>query len=108
MKSALSRKTFLCYVSGGGDCWEAICVDFDISVQGTSIDDVQRRLFDAVHCFVDAARQETPEQAARLLARQAPWSVRASLKANVIWQALRGRRAIDVGQPLTFQLPCPA
>ena len=56
------------YAWGSGTDWEAVCVDFDIAVQGHSLEEVQRELRDAVDTFLDYAgdlpveeREQSPE-----------------------------------------------
>ena len=38
------QMVLFCYAEGSGNAWEAICLDFDIAVQGTSDQDVMNKL----------------------------------------------------------------
>ena len=69
------------YAWGHGSDWEAICVDFDIAVQGHSLEEVQRELRDAVDTFLDYAGDLPVEEREHLLSRKSPWGLRLRLEA---------------------------
>ncbi len=48
------------FARGRAGDWEAICVDFDIAVQGRSLNEVLARLESAVSDYVAAAREKIP------------------------------------------------
>ena len=61
-----------CYAWGKPGAWEALCVDYDIAVQGENLEQVRLELADAVSTFLDyVASLPAPEQAA-FLTRKAP------------------------------------
>lgn len=74
-----------CYVHGSRDQWEGLCVDLDIAAQGNSPAEVMGRLGEAIQMYVEAALEEAPADAERLLNRRAPWHVRAQLALAAFW-----------------------
>ena len=52
-------KFLTCYATGDSGGWEAICVDFDIAVQGKSFEEVFQELKVAIREYVESAKQET-------------------------------------------------
>jgi predicted RNase H-like HicB family nuclease len=104
MESAMS--SVLCFAHGRGREWEAICVDFDIAVQGDSFDEVKAMLDEAVSGYIDAVMQEAEPVRARLLNRRAPWHVRATLTFKLIaFNIFRGRTG---EAQASFPVLCPA
>ena len=97
-----------CFARGRGERWEAICTDFDIAVEGRSLDDAKDRLEAAIRTYVADASAEAPETAARLLNRRAPWWVRLRLAASYALYAFRTRRPDGRDLKAGFDLPCPA
>lgn len=95
----------LCFISGEGENWEAICLDLDIAVQGRSHDEVYKLLVEAINTYVKDAKAEDPATAHRLLTRSAPWHVRAKYMVEFMLWALRrqGREARH-----SFTMPCAA
>ena len=84
----------LCFAHGHASDWEAICVDYDIAVQGSSFDDVKAMLDRAVASYVDDVMEESPETQRRLLGRRAPWHVRASMTFKlIVYNVFRGRQS---------------
>jgi hypothetical protein len=66
----------VCFARGRPGEWEALCIDFDIAVQGESFDDVRQALDCAIKDYVAAAQEEDAETRIKLLNRRAPWHVR--------------------------------
>ena len=69
-------RTLHCYAEGRDGAWEAICLDLDIAVQGSSFDDVFASLNEAISLYVEAASDQPESERAALLHRSAPLSVR--------------------------------
>jgi hypothetical protein len=95
-----------CYAEGREGKWEAICIDFDLAVQGRSHQEVYERLLAAIRDYVESARLEPPEQAKRLLRRAVPWHLRARLTFSFLYHWLLHRR--KDGEAHGFTLTCPA
>lgn len=103
----MMTKRVLCYAHGRPNAWEALCLDFDIAVQGASFDEVKALLDEAIRTYVEDACAESPETARQLLNRRAPLWLRAKLVASfLLHMAFRrdGAREYQAG----FDLPCPA
>lgn len=85
--------TVQCYAHGRDGDWEAICVDFDIAVQGESFDQVRQILNEAIATYVEDVFAESPETRRRLLKRRSPWHVRLTLALRVsFYNLFHGRR----------------
>ncbi|MFI4981687.1 MAG: hypothetical protein ACHQIO_15175 [Nevskiales bacterium] len=85
-------KSFLAFVEERDGRWEAICLDFDLAVQGRSFDEVTDKIRDQVRLFLDGVRDLPPADQARLLRRRVPPSLQLRLLLSVFWSVLRGRR----------------
>jgi hypothetical protein len=95
-----------CYAVGRGqDGWEAICVDFDIAVQGDSFADVTKKLREALVSFSEYVNALPVEERERFLNRRAPWCVRARMAFEVILTLLFRNR--NDGRRQSFGLACP-
>lgn len=78
----------LCFASGRPGEWEAICLDYDIVVQGRSFDDVQHLVRLSIDDYIESARQESPEIRDKLLNRRVPrrvWLGYISTMPNTVW-----------------------
>lgn len=95
------RDRFTCYITERDGVWEGICVDFDIAVEGRSMEDTRDRLNIAVHSYLLTVMQEAPEQRERLLHRRTPWVTRVSLAAGAVLQKFKGH-----GRRERFAMPC--
>ncbi len=93
-----------CFARGVPGSWEAICIDFDIAVQGSSYDDVRAMLDEAIASYVVDAQREDARTSARLLSRRSPLFVRVKLVAGWILHQFRHDRSLSA----SFDLPCPA
>ncbi len=98
----------LCFAHGHDGQWEAICVDFDIAVTGRSLPEVSDLLVEAVGSYVEDAKRESPENAAKLLSRRAPRVVELSLFARMLWSALRQLIHRTSEFEARFTIPCRA
>ena len=103
----MEYKRVHCFAHGTPGEWEAICVDFDIAVQGSSFEEVRSLLDDAVRSYVEDACAERPAVANRLLNRRAPLSVRVKLAVSYVCHLLSRTRE-DREYQAGFDLPCHA
>lgn len=97
-----------CYAHGREDRWEAICIDLDIAVQGSSLNEVRQLLDVAVSSYVEDACKEDDATARRLLARRSPFRTRAKLGLSMLAYSLANRRAQGTESQTNFELPCHA
>lgn len=100
------RRQIWCFAWGQPGDWEALCPDFDIAVQGGSLDEVRCLLGEAVRTYAEDAQREDPRTAARLLNRKAPLGVRMKLAGSLLKHILRGDGERD--SRAGFDIPCPA
>jgi hypothetical protein len=101
--------TLVCFAKGRPGDWEAICLTFDIAVQGASEDEVQHSLREAVVLFLQSVREETDPQVRRkLLKRRAPIRVWLRYVSRFFFHVLDRRRRSDGYSEAGFVMPCPA
>jgi hypothetical protein len=98
-------QTLLCYARGRADDWEAICVDFDIAVEGKSFGEAQARLEEAVKAYVAAAGVEAPATLEKLLSRRAPLWVSLLWTWRVLRSAWRSRSSDDASASFPVAYP---
>ena len=103
----MSERVFRCYAYGSPGNWQGICVDLDIAVQGSTFQQVLEFMGEAIESYVDDALAEGPVNAERLLARRAPWHVRAKLAFSSAIHILRMDRDDDQ-LTANFDVPCHA
>lgn len=78
--------TFQCYAYRSRESWEAICVNLDIAGFGGSAREVVASLEASIQMHLEGVSELPAEEQGRLLARPAPWYVRAKL-AMIMWLA---------------------
>lgn len=87
------KKYVNCYASGHGDHWQAVCLEFDLMVEGTSLEEVKECLNASVHSYLeDALREPNPADKRRLLTRQSPFLTRIMWTWPFVVAALFGQR----------------
>lgn len=65
-------KKIRCYAEGRDGQWQAFCLNFDLAVQGTSLDDVRHDLEAAISMYLDYVSDLPIEEQAQFLRRRAP------------------------------------
>ena len=80
----MMKDTATCYAWGRSGNWEAICVDYDLTAQGNSLEEVRRELDDAIETFLSRVSELPKSEQARLLSRKAPLALRGRL-AVLYW-----------------------
>ncbi len=73
------KNTITCYAWGRPGSWEAICADFDLAVQGVSLEEVRSELNDAVETYRSYIAELPEAERGRLLKRKAPLGLRIKL-----------------------------
>ena len=94
-----------CIAEGHNGQWEAVCLDFDLAVQGQSFEDVRRRMAEAVTSYLECVSELSESEKAQFLSRKAPWHMRLRFAWHLFWHILR-----DGGDSnsASFSLPAPA
>ena len=80
-------RNLLCFAKGRDGSWEALCVDYDIAVQGASFQEVQTDLAEAISDYVAATEDQDERTRVKLLARRAPLWVRLKWTVRVLGSA---------------------
>ena len=93
---------FTCYIEGANDDWQAHCADFDISVNGRSLDETKLRLETAVRSYVGDALSEPEPARSRLLNRRSPLWTRITWRLRVAISALGPRAKPEFEGQRTF------
>lgn len=96
-----------CFAFGTGSSYEAVCLDFDLAVTGSSFREVYDLLNSAIASYVDDALKENAETAAKLLSRRAPLTVRLGYRLSYAMHMF-ARRFMDGGEHASFDLACRA
>jgi predicted RNase H-like HicB family nuclease len=99
----LPNRTLHCYAEGRNGDWEAICLDLDIAVQGSSFEEVFRSLQQAISLYLETVTDLPPQERRALLRRPAPFSVRWKFLTHV----LRGLLAESDGDRQRHQFTMP-
>lgn len=89
------QKVVRCYAEGRGGQWEAICLDFDIAVQGTSFDEVYHSLNKAIAEYYEYVEGLPEAERKRFLTRKAPLSASIKLALGTLTGILLDRRTND-------------
>jgi hypothetical protein len=100
----------VCFAKGRPGEWEAICLTFDIAVQGASEEEVRHSLRQAIALFLQSAKDERdPKVREKLLRRRAPVGVWLRYVSSFFLHVVLGRhRRSDGYSEAGFVMPCPA
>jgi hypothetical protein len=103
----MAARKLICSAQGVENHWQAVCLDFDIAVQGASLAEVQMSLSEAISEFVDAAEQEAEPARSRLLNRRTPIWVRLSMGVSNLAHFVFGPKQ-GAALQASFEVPCRA
>jgi hypothetical protein len=103
----MGARNLLCSAKSMGNRWQALCLDFDIAVQGASFAEVQSSLNDAIFEHVEAAEQENEPARAALLNRRTPVWVKLSLGMGNLAHFVFGPKQ-GAALHASFEVPCGA
>lgn len=79
-----------CYVHGGAASWQAICVDLNVAVCGSSQREVRASLCKAVDMYLQTVATLPTVERDGFLSRRTPWHTRTRL-AILTWFSALGR-----------------
>ena len=96
-----------CYAEGRPGAWEAVCLDFDIAVQGDNFEDVYHSLHEAIGLYLASVRDLPAEERTRFLQRRAPILLRLKFLWHVFRATVSGNDDPMKGRA-EFTLPCAA
>ena len=100
----MPRKLLHCYAEGREGAWEAICLDYDIAVQGESFEEVASSLREAVELYLESLDDLPPADRERLLQRRAPLSLRLKFLISTAREMLVGNRDDAEHHPFTIPI----
>lgn len=98
------RMVLLCYAEGLGSAWEGICLNFDLAVQGTSVNDVMSKLEAAIREYLEYAHSLPEAEQKRFLSRRVPWYVTLKVAFRTLSASLCHRR--DTKGRYSYSVPC--
>lgn len=100
------KKYMSCVARGNDDHWLAVCLDLDIMVEGTSLEEVQETLRYAVRTYIEDAMKEDEPSRTGLLNRRAPFFVRLAWTWPFFVISVFGRSRDENNRPVRFTAAC--
>ena len=79
---AETMTTLRCYAYSSGGRWHGICTDLDIAVDGASYQEIESSLGICIQMYLESISELPEGERRRLLARRAPWHLRARLAVS--------------------------
>ena len=103
----MSGKHIRCVVYREAGCWQAICIDFNLACDGDSFEEVRDLLIDMIEGYLEHVAQQPVAVRRQLLARRAPWHVRAAIYTRMVRALLFSKSGPPDNQMFTqgYQLP---
>jgi hypothetical protein len=98
--------TLRCFAEGQKDRWEAICLEFDIAVQGRSLEEVFHSLNAAIDMYVESVMALPEAERAEFLNRRAPLALRLRFLEHVVGAILFGQNPKNGTTWADFLIPC--
>ena len=74
------KNTVTCFAWGHEGIWEALCVDFDLTAHGQSLEEVKCEIQDAIETYVSYVYELPESERSGLLNRKAPRALRWKLE----------------------------
>ena len=81
------KNTATCYAWGRSGNWEAIFIDYDLTAQGDSLEEVRQELGDAIETYLSRVRELPTSEQSGFLNRKAPLALRT--KPAVLYRLSR-------------------
>jgi hypothetical protein len=103
------KRELTCIATGRDDVglWEAICLDLDIAVAGSSFDEVKNSLRSAIETYFEDARREAEPTRSQLLSRRVPFWARLRWTWPFLLAVQFGRKQQGAQATCEFPLTCP-
>ncbi len=79
MKDHMTNYRLKCYAYESNGVWQAICTDFDISVEGDSFPEVRESLSTSIDIYFERISELQDDEQIHLLKRRSPWYLRTIL-----------------------------
>lgn len=87
------RKLVRCHAEGKDGAWEAVCLDFDLAVQGETFEQVYRGLNESIEAYCEYVSALPQKERDAFWNRKAP----PAMRWRFLWHAVRG--LYDGGDP---------
>lgn len=97
-----------CHASGREGAWEAVCLDFDVAVQGRNFDDVSSLLQEAIALYLQTVNDMPEAERSAFLERAVPLGTRLGFAIEAIKSALRTRGDGELRHDFMMAMPPPA
>lgn len=108
LSTAQPTRVLYCYASGREGAWEALCLDLDIAVQGSSFEEASALLQEAIALYLQTVSELPEAERAAFLSRPVPFWTRLGFAIEAFWSTLRGKANGELKHQFTMALPAPA
>lgn len=96
-----------CYAEGRKGQWEAVCLDFDLAVQGETFEEVHAELVQAIRGYLEYVQTLPERERAQFMRRRAPLAMRVKFLLFAVFSLFNHwwDRGPDRAE---FTIACPA
>ncbi len=101
------QRVLRCCAEGRGGDWEAICLDLDVAVQGSSFEEVFESLNKAIGLYLKTVAELPEAERANLVERPAPLRLRLKFAFDVLRTIFRDDSGNDSCSH-HYTVPCAA
>jgi predicted RNase H-like HicB family nuclease len=108
MEGSMKNVPIYCVAKGRSGQWTALCLNFDIAVQGRDYREVHDELMAAIRFYLESLRDYSPKEQKRLLNRKAPLWLRAHYALLFFIATLLGRAIDESVHGFVEHALCPA
>lgn len=98
-----------CIARGVDTQWEAMCMTFDLAVQGSSFDEVKADLDLAIRMYLESFDEADAEGFLAAIKRPVPKHVQLGIYAEIIWLSVKSMFSSNDKTSMAFYpSSCPA
>lgn len=108
MAATRPQRVLYCYASGREGVWEAICLDLDIAVQGSTFVGSSAFLQEAIALYLQTVSELPEADRAALLSRFVPFWTRLGFAIDAFWFTLRASADGHLKHQFTMASPVVA
>jgi predicted RNase H-like HicB family nuclease len=94
------------YIEGFDGQWEALCLDFDIAVQGTTIDAAIASMKEAIAIYLQRVQELPERERAAFLRRRVPWHVQFGFFVHALMIGARAHSGTNGKTRGEVPIPC--
>ncbi|MCY4101405.1 MAG: type II toxin-antitoxin system HicB family antitoxin [Rhodobacteraceae bacterium] len=74
----------VCYYWDNGTEWEGLCTTYDIAMFGTTLEETEQYLEEAIETYLEEVYKLPEQDKNRLLKRRSPWYLRLTLNVGYL------------------------